>query len=178
MKIKFGLAFIILAAAFVYFTFRGGYFGSDQPVVEKQNSYSTEAIVGRLLSFDLRDYQGNKLELESGKLKAAKKIVIHLWASWCGPCVNEVPELVAFSKKNQDVMFVIVSLDDYQDDIEKFLKSFPEFNSQKYVRVWDRDKVISKYFDADRLPMSVIINETASQPQLLKAVVDWKHIKI
>ena len=120
----------------------------------------------------------DKLSHSTDKINGSKKMIVHLWASWCGPCVNEVPELIAFSKENQDVTFVIVSVDDYQDDIEKFMKSFPEFNSQRFVRIWDRDKNISKYFDADRLPMSVIINGSNGQPQVLKAVVDWKHIKI
>lgn len=178
MKLKLGLVFIILAGVFVALVFKGGYFRSDQPVAKIQNTYSAEEIVKRLQTFDLHDYQGNKFLVDHEKVKASAKIVIHLWASWCGPCVNEVPELIAFSKRNEDVTFVIVSVDDYSDDIEKFMKSFPEFNSQKFLRVWDRDKAVSKYFDADRLPMSVIINGSITQPQLLKAVVDWKHIKI
>ena len=178
MKLKIGVVFLVLAGAFIFFTFKGGYLKSEAPVSKGKNTYSSQEIVDRLLGFDLRDYGGNKLPVDQQRIRSSKKTVIHLWASWCGPCVGEVPELIEFSKKNQDVTFIIVSLDDYQEDIEKFMKSFPEFNSQQYLRVWDRDKQISRYLDADRLPMSVIIQSNRSEPQLLKAVVDWRRIKI
>ena len=178
MKLKIGLVFLVLAGIFVFFTFKGGYLKADAPIATGKNTYYSKEVIDRLLSFDLRDYSGNKLPVDQQKIRGSKKTVIHLWASWCGPCVGEVPELIEFSKKNQDVTFIIVSLDDYQADIEKFMKSFPEFNSSEFLRVWDRDKQISKYLDADRLPMSVIIQNDRNEPQLLKSVVDWRRIKI
>lgn len=176
---KISLIFLVLAGVFVYFTLKGGYLTTDKSVAPPVGqSLTSPKLLDEIFAMDLRDYEGNKILLDQKALKMSAKLVIHLWASWCGPCVNEVPELIEFSRKNTDVQFMIVAVDDYQDDIEKFLKSFPEFNSKRYTRIWDRDKKISKFLDADRLPMSVIIESGKSEPQLLKAVVDWKHLKI
>jgi thiol-disulfide isomerase/thioredoxin len=178
MKLAISVVFALLSGVFVYLTFRGGYFSKTDSVALVKKGYSSQEIIGQILAFDLRDYSGNKLDVNKSDITSSKKTVIHLWASWCGPCVGEVPELIEFAKNNKDVVFIIVSLDDYQEDIEKFMKSFPEFNSVRFTKVWDRDKSISKFLDADRLPMSVIISSEKSEPQLLKAVVDWKRIKI
>ena len=178
MKLKVSLFFFILAAAFVLYTLKGGYFSTPKPEIKTTNSMVSEDILKKILSFDLRDYAGNKIAIDQAFMKDSKKVVIHLWASWCGPCINEVPELIDFSKRNPDVKFIIVSLDDYQDDIAKFMKSFPEFNSSHFIKIWDSEKKISKFLDADRLPMSIIIQVEKSEPQILKAVVDWKRIKI
>lgn len=178
MKLKVSLVFLALAAVFVYFMLKGNYFTSQKIEKMATQSYTSDAILKQILSLDLRDYQGNKFVLDDSALRKSKNVVVHLWASWCGPCVGEVPELIEFSKKNPDVSIVVVSLDDYQDDIEKFMKSFPEFNSGRFSKIWDNSKVISKYLDADRLPMTVILTRDRQEPQMIKSVVDWKHIKI
>ena len=180
MKIKITLTFLLLSVLFVFLVFKGKYFSvnQDSKTNNTTNLFSSEAVLSKLQTADLRDYKGNKISIAKGSLEGHQSIIIHLWASWCAPCVNEVPELIAYSKKNPDVKFIIVSLDDIQDDISKFLKSFPEFDSDKFIRIWDGPNFISKYLNADRLPMSVIIRKNAREPQIVKAVVDWKTFKL
>ncbi len=180
MKIKITLAFLVLSILFVFLVFKGKYFSVNQgpEVAGTKNVLTSEAVVGKFETSDLRDYKGNKISIAKASLAGHQGIIIHLWASWCAPCVNEVPELIAYAKKNPDVKFIIVSLDDIQDDIAKFLKSFPEFDSDKFIKIWDGPNAISKYLDADRLPMSVIIRKDKPEPQIVKSVVDWKTFKL
>lgn len=179
MKLKITLFFVLLSAAFIYLVFKGKYFsvhqGPDKTVTK--DKLTAEAILNKVSTSELRDYKGNKISIDMSVLQAHSAVIIHLWASWCGPCVNEVPELIEYSKKNPDVKFIIVSLDEVRDDIAKFLKSFPEFDSTNFVRVWDGPSSISKFLDADRLPMSVIIRKANPEPLVIKSVVDWKNLK-
>lgn len=177
MKLKITALFILIAGVFLFFVFKGGYLGGGtqtQSVAEQRPSGS--ALLEQISKMELRSYVGDKLTIDATGLQQSEKVVIHLWASWCGPCVNEVPELVEFSKNRKDIKFIIVSLDDYKEDIEKFLKSFPEFNSKDYVQVWDVEKSISNLLKADRLPMSVLIDKNKAEPQFIKAVVNWKTL--
>lgn len=183
MRLKISLVFLVIAGVFVYFVFAGKYF-SFSSNTESSNSQgvarplTSEQILNQLYSSDLRDYKGNKLTLEKTVIGSPEFLIIHLWASWCSPCVNEVPELVSYAQKHPDVKFIVVSLDQYQDDIAKFLKSFPEFNSDRFIKIWDGDNKFSKFINADRLPMTIIIRAQKPEPQIVQSVVDWKFLQL
>jgi peroxiredoxin len=53
-----------------------------------------------------------------------KIVVLNFWATWCPPCVEEMPSLSQLQKKLEarGVTVVAVSLDDNADDYHKFLK--------------------------------------------------------
>ncbi len=53
-----------------------------------------------------------------------KIVVLNFWATWCPPCVDEMPSLEQLQKKLQgtDVTILAVSVDDDADDYHKFLK--------------------------------------------------------
>ena len=53
-----------------------------------------------------------------------KIVVLNFWATWCPPCVDEMPSLEQLQKKLQgtDITILAVSVDDDADDYHKFLK--------------------------------------------------------
>jgi peroxiredoxin len=48
--------------------------------------------------FDLADLQGGKATLDTFK---GKVVVLDFWATWCGPCIQEIPEYAEFWNKNR-----------------------------------------------------------------------------
>ncbi|MBC7465718.1 MAG: TlpA family protein disulfide reductase [Bdellovibrio sp.] len=122
------------------------------------------------------DYAGTPVAADGRFFDSTKTVYVHLWASWCAPCLNEIPELIAFAKKNKDrALVVLVSLDDAKDDLTKFLKSFPEMNEPLFFRIWDQEKKLSKFVDADRLPMTIVLDNRESKLRSVRSVVDWKN---
>lgn len=178
MKLKIAAIFLLIGCAFVYLVFKGGYFFSQRPDLNSAAIKNSAYYIQQLVGADLRDYEGQALRLSEKQLQEPEALIVHLWASWCAPCVNEVPELIEYSKNNPQALFVIVSLDEAQEDITKFMKSFPEFNSDQYIRIWDKDNAMGQLFEADRLPMSVVIRRKNETPQVIKSVVDWKRFEI
>ena len=68
----------------------------------------------RLPTFSLRSLGGEEVAFPG--TYAGRPVLINLWASWCGPCVTEMPALQAFAKEQgaNGVQVVGIALDDAQ----------------------------------------------------------------
>ncbi len=92
-------------------------------------SSQKEAVVADY-HLDLQDLSGNVYSLEDFR---GKTIFLNFWATWCPPCIAEMPGIEAlFQKTDSDkVVFVMVSVDEDPAKVEKFLKqnsySFPVY---------------------------------------------------
>lgn len=103
-----------------------------------------------------------------------KTLVVNFWASWCGPCIEEVPSLVKLSKEvGSDMHILAISGDATVQDIEVFLKSFPEFSGPGIDIVFDEGLRISKQFNTFRLPESYIFNGQGKMVRKVVGSINW-----
>lgn len=84
-------------------------------------------------SYDLKLMNESGEILDFQQLKG-KTIFINFWATWCPPCIAEMPEiqnLYEDVKKNQDIVFAMISLDDEPEKAWQFVEkkeySFPVY---------------------------------------------------
>ena len=73
--------------------------------------YQNPKIGEKAPDFTVNDSKGNAVSLSDFK---GKNIVLLFWASWCGPCIKEMPEIIKFYETNKDttLVFLAVSLDE------------------------------------------------------------------
>lgn len=63
-------------------------------------------------------------ELQSLQAYKGKPLVLNFWATWCPPCVKEMPELEDLSQKYPEVQFVGLAIDT-QRNVKRFLEQVP-----------------------------------------------------
>lgn len=77
--------------------------------VETENSATDESVLvgnGALISFDTVDVYGNKVSQDM--LQGSRLVMLNLWEPWCGPCVNEMPDLNALYQYYKDKGLLVV----------------------------------------------------------------------
>ena len=98
-------------------------------------------------------------DYKKGGEKAKKATVMSFFATWCGPCKEEMPELVKLHEKYKDkgLGVALVSIDDSdkRDEIVELVKE----KGVTFPVVFDRFKVVGRRYEAERLPYLIIFDE-------------------
>ena len=92
----------------------------------------------------LQDLKAEQIDSLITSYKGEKALLVNVWATWCGPCVEEFPHIVDLQKKYADNLQVIFISADFRSDRErtlKFLKNhgvnwttyFKKSNDQEFI---------------------------------------------
>ncbi|AHG62387.1 TlpA disulfide reductase family protein [Advenella mimigardefordensis] len=90
-----------------------------------------------------------------------QKVVINLWATWCGPCRREMPMLEQAARQNPDVRFLFVNQGESAARIERYLQQ-EGLDLKQWIRL-DPDSTLSAQFRTRGLPTTLFFNDNTLQ---------------
>ena len=85
-----------------------------------------------------------------------KPLIINVWASWCGPCRQEIGSLerLARSKLGKQFTVIGISTDDYPDAA----KSFVKHSGTTFAHFIDQRLLLENMLGAERLPLTLLVD--------------------
>src|SRR5215472_1485470 len=106
-------------------------------------------------SFTLAARSGQDVSLAQYK---GQVVMINFWASWCGPCRQEMPLLESIYKKYNRMGFTLLGVNVEPDSkaANDWLKETPV----SFPILYDRDSKVSKLYDVAGMPSTVIIDRS------------------
>lgn len=85
-----------------------------------------------------------------------KVVLINFWATWCPPCNEEIPEMIALAEKYKDSLQIIgVSMD---DDPPEAVRAFARAHNMNYPIVMGSDKLSEEYGGIPALPTTFVLD--------------------
>ena len=121
------------------------------------------AVSGPAPNFTLKSLDGKNLKLSEMR---GDVVLINFWASWCGPCRQEMPLLNALHKKYQPLGFTVlgVNVEENTDDARGFLNNFPVV----FPVLLDSKNKVSKQYDVVAMPTTVVVDRDGNMRFLHK----------
>jgi cytochrome c biogenesis protein CcmG/thiol:disulfide interchange protein DsbE len=103
--------------------------------------------------FELNDLEGRPVSLAGAK---GKIVLLNFWATWCGPCRAEIPDLVDLQKRYADKLEIIALATDEDDPDE--VRRFVMKSGINYRVAMTSDEVRRSYGGIAALPTSFVID--------------------
>ena len=123
----------------------------------------------------VRGRDGARRDLAS---KTGKGLILHFWATWCGPCREEMPELVKFvndTKGDANVEFLAVSVDEDWKVVDAWLK---EHGIVGLPVALDPKGAIASRYGTTGYPETFFIAPSGEIVQHFVGMADWSKPQI
>jgi len=109
--------------------------------------------------FSFEDIQGKTHRLEDYQ---GKWVLVNFWATWCSPCLSEIPELSSLhsAHKNKDLAVIGIAV---ESGSSIKVSDFAQAHGINYPIVMGNRKITAQIGIVDALPISYLYNPTGKQ---------------
>lgn len=132
------------------------------------SQHATSSRSDAAISFAARSVNSGNFSLDDHK---GKPVVVNFWATWCPPCVKEIPHFIDAQKKYGDkVQFVGISLDDSPQPVGPFIKK----HKLNYPIVMSSREVSGQFGSITSIPTTFILDK---DHKIVDVAVGYRDIK-
>lgn len=105
----------------------------------------------------------NGKEMSLNSLKG-NVVLVNLWATWCGPCIKEMPDLSTISEELKDKKFRMLGMNVFQQERSKKVEDFLKTNPVSYTILDGNQQVVDAFGEAnggniEAVPTTFIIDK-------------------
>jgi cytochrome c biogenesis protein CcmG, thiol:disulfide interchange protein DsbE len=168
------LVVAIVAGAIAFFTLKGSFIGKKVKPATIAESNTKKLGIERperttaAPDFALDDLTGKRVTL---KKQRGKVVFLNFWATWCPPCIQEMPTMEKLHQDLGEDGLVILAIN-FQETPDQVKEFFSEHNFT-FTALLDRDGKVFELYQAWALPMSAIVNKRGELVGKVMGYRDW-----
>lgn len=118
--------------------------------------------------FKLKDLDGKEVSLNDFK---GTVILVNFWATWCGPCIHEMPALEKlFQNYKEDVQVLGLTIASKKEQVPGKVKE----TGVTYPILLDADKVVADYGSFNSIPQTFIIDREGNIVKQITGARDYE----
>jgi peroxiredoxin len=163
-QILFGAAIEQEAAKLAYQQWKLQY--APEPKVAQNDGGASSGTESAMVGKPAPDFQLELLDGKSFRLSEGKGhvVVLDFWATWCGPCLQAMPQVDKVTKefKDKGVQLVAVNLQESPREIKAML----ERHKLDMTVALDRDGAVAEKYGANAIPQTVVIDRDGKVSRL------------
>ena len=127
----------------------------------------------RAKNIKVKTLDGKRVELNT-LLGQGRPVVLNIWATWCGPCRQEIPHLVDLAKEHSKDGLVVIGLT-YEDFKEKNIKAVKDFVNEHSINYEMAFTPLALYYYFNKGDSAITIPQTFvfhSNKTMVKQVIN------
>jgi peroxiredoxin len=170
IRLKDGLLGLLIIVAVTLLVLRFQKTGSGNPELETDLSQFKPEAGYLAPRFTLRNLKGN---LEGLDDHSGKVIVINFWATWCAPCVKEMPSFETLYRRyrSKGLTLLAISLD--KEDSSK-VQEFVDKHNLSFPVLLDTEGVAEKLYPSFTIPFTYVIDKQGRVVARVDGAKDWE----
>ena len=129
-------------------------------------------VGGKAPDFTVELLDGGSFSLADHLADDGRPMVVNLWASWCLPCLEEIPDISDFAARHADVAVIGVAVEDVREDSESFAEEF----SLSYPLAFGSNEFRDAYPTVG-LPATFIIDPDGNVSSIVNGIVDQESLE-
>ena len=123
--------------------------------------------------FTLQDLQGRQRSLEEFR---GKVVLVNFWASWCRPCIEEVPGIRRLIEALADVPFTVIGVN--VGEAERRVQATVERFDMEFPILLDKDSTLFESSGATVLPTAFVLDVTGRVRYLGRGPIEWDRVEL
>ena len=118
--------------------------------------------------FYLTDIEGHQVHLSD---YAGQVVLLNFWATWCSPCLQEMPAMQKLWDRYHDkgLTIIAISADSNSQPVKKYIKEM----ALTYPVLMDTDNKVQNAYEVVAVPMTYLIGADGKFSGLAMGVRDW-----